>query len=421
MAKRYRERERLGREEDSAERNGRRPASARGTKKPENKRPIFWIGLGIWAAFLLLVGIILVHHVKKSLVRYEASQPDNVIEGFVYDFKDMILDGSIAQKIELPEGSGEFEDKMIFSNMYASNLKNIKSLTYARDKKSYDSSAPIYDIYADDKLVAKMTLKSKNAKTVIKMLTVCDWEIGKIEPVFSAVTKDYTITVPDNYKVKVNGIDVTDKHRDGDSVENNTLAKLAEYVQLPSSVTYKIKGLVNAPEIKIYDAAGAEVSFTPDEHGNVNVAFTAESGEVTDEIKTRALDNLKTWQNFLNAELSGAEHGLADVQAFLLKDSVYWQQAKEYAGSVDITFVSDHNAANNTYAEQTVDDYVKYTDNCYSVHVVLDKKMVLTRTGETVTDKIDTTLFYIYYDDSDDGTDNPHWVIADMVATTNKK
>jgi len=33
-----------------------------------------------------------------------------------------------------------------------------------------------------------------------------------------------------------------------------------------------------------------------------------------------------------------------------------------------------------------------------------------------VTSVFDSTLYFIYYDDSDDGVDNPHWTLADMIA-----
>ena len=46
----------------------------------------------------------------------------------------------------------------------------------------------------------------------------------------------------------------------------------------------------------------------------------------------------KVWDNFLTNDLSGSGHGLATVQQYLIEDSYYWNLAKDYASSADITF-----------------------------------------------------------------------------------
>jgi hypothetical protein len=45
--------------------------------------------------------------------------------------------------------------------------------------------------------------------------------------------------------------------------------------------------------------------------------------------------------------------------------------------------------------------------------------MYLRRTKVNSVETVDSTFFYVYYDDSDDGEDNPHWAMVDMIATTN--
>ena len=40
--------------------------------------------------------------------------------------------------------------------------------------------------------------------------------------------------------------------------------------------------------------------------------------------------------------------------------------------------------------------------------------MTLTRTGKLQDDIFHRRMYFINLDDTDDGIDNPHWVIADM-------
>ena len=102
-----------------------------------------------------------------------------------------------------------------------------------------------------------------------------------------------------------------------------------------------------------------------------------------------------------------------------IKDSIYYKAADDYAHGPDITFISDHRLSNPTYTDVVVDNYIVYSDNCYSLHISETTNMVLTRTGEARQDKIDSVFYFVNYDDTDDGEDNPRWCIVDMIAVTN--
>ena len=38
---------------------------------------------------------------------------------------------------------------------------------------------------------------------------------------------------------------------------------------------------------------------------------------------------------------------------------------------------------------------------------------MLTRTGEEVKDVVNSTFYFVKYDDTDNGVDDPHWFLAD--------
>ena len=113
--------------------------------------------------------------------------------------------------------------------------------------------------------------------------------------------------------------------------------------------------------------------------------------------------------NFLTNDLSGAGHGLATVQQYLIEDSYYWNLAKDYSVSPDITFISDHVLSGNPYTGVVVDNYIEYNDNCYSCHIAFTKNMTLT-SGGARKDVIDSTFYFVKY--------QGNWAIADMIATT---
>lgn len=412
MATRFRNRDAIYKDME------RREKSAPKRKK---KIPLFWKLLAAWAGVLFIVGIIAVIYTGSSLKEYDKSLPEKNIKRLVSEFGDMVSDGTIVNKVELPAGAGEFESPDVFKEVYLKQFEGVSRISYLKNENSHGSSKQIYDIYAEDKLVAYMTIEASVKEKRLKgMLTIAEWKIGKIEPVLSVQTHNYTISVPSDYTVSVNGHMVGEKNLVKTvNKSNKDLELIKQYVQIPTGATniYKIQNLVNPPEIKINDASGNNVSFTPDSKGNISVegsGAAASEPELSDEVKNRSLEMIQTWQRFLLAELTGANHGVATVQQYVIKDSAYYKQAEEYSHSVDITFISDHTVGSPEFSDVVVDEYKVYSDNCYSLHISYKKNMYLTRTKQNTTDDIDMTIYFVNYDDSDDGVDNPHWAMAYM-------
>lgn len=368
----------------------------------------YWTGIAVYAVILLIIAICMIVYTGSCLKKYENSQSDKVMNDFLNDFTKMVADKTLADNIELP-ASSEFEGKDTFANMYMSELDGTTDYTCKKSEGSYNTEEPMYDIYSDDKKVARMTLEAKDQHVVLGILTVFDWKIKSIEPVFSAKTTDYTVSIPEGYTFTVNGITVSDDYKTGKVTENPDFVNVSKYVTMPKSVEYKLTGFVNKPEIKVYNASGSEVTADVDTKGNVSLSACGETSDMPSERKEEALNMAKVWDNFLTNDLSGSGHGLATVQQYLIEDSYYWNLAKDYASSADITFISDHTLSGNPYTGVTVDNYIEYNDDCYSCHIAFTKNMTLT-SGGARKDVIDSTFYFVKYDG--------RWAIADMIATT---
>ena len=391
-------------------------------RKERIGRKIFYIGLGVYAFILIVLAFIFLRYTYKCLRRYESTRYENVIGDLVKEFTLSVKDGSILEKVEIPEHACAFESEDLYRTTYLRLLQSSDTFSYEKDKKSYDTSHPVYDIFSSTgDLVAKIKLKSVNEKTIFAILRVGDWKIDTVTPVFSVTTNSYRISVPDNYKVTVNGIEVTDDFRKGDPVpiEVKLAADVMSHVQIPSIVTYEIDGLAEKPTIVIYNSVGEQVDFTQDEKGNIEVAaeFGVKKDNMSEDRKSFALETAQMWTDFLNRDLSGPRYGIATIQKRLIKNSAYYKQAENYI-VIDITFVSNHYDANPKYTDVSVSEYTEYSDECYSCRIKFTKHIILTKTGQPRVVPVDTTNFYVYVDDSDDGVINPHWVLADMIATT---
>ena len=392
-------------------------------EKDRNGRKIFYICLGIYALVLIILGFIFLRYTDKCLRRYEATRYENAIDDLVKEFTLKVKDGTVLNMVKIPEHACVFESEDLYRTTYLNLLQSSGTFSYEKDKKSYDTTHPVYDIFSSDgSLVAKIKLKAVNQKTIFAILTVGDWVIDSVTPSFSVTTNTYRISIPDNYKVTVNGIGVTDEFRKGEPVPVEV--KLAEdvlaHVRIPSVVTYEIDGLAEEPSIVIYNGTGEEVPYTPDENGNIKIE--AQVGTKPDTMSQDrhdfALETAQMWTDFLTRDLPGSTYGLGTIQKRLIKDSYYYNEADHYAHDVDITFISDHRDAKPKYTDVSVTDYTEYSDECYSCHIQFTKNMILIKTGQLRTVTVDTTNFYVYVDDSDDGVINPHWCVADMKTTT---
>lgn len=380
------------------------------------KISVYWTGLAIYIVILLILSWRFLNYTDKALIQYENSQPEHAMESYMTVFKNMMVDGTLCEKIEMPVVPNKFEPEDAYNGLYEARLADISNFSFDRDADSFSTEEPVYCIYGDGEPVAKVTFSAFNERTIFGILTIMDWEVKTVTPVLDTELKSYTVQIPDTYKATVNGIGLNDDSLTGTIIENPEFANVSLYVKMPYQVEYEVSDLINEPEIKIYDADGKEAAFTVDEDGNVYASGTRIT-QIPEERYNDALKMAQAWDNFLTGDLYGENNGMSVIQQYLIRDSYYWNIASDYARSVDITYISEHTLSGQPYSNIEISDYISYGENCYSCHIYFEKNMVLT-SGARRVNTIDSTFYFVKYDDSDDEVDNPHWAIADMIAAT---
>ena len=411
----------------------RRPSQSSGTKRPstssatrrptrpapkKKQSPAFWVGLVLYTAILIVLAFIFLKYTDKCLKRYENSQPENYIASFVETFEQNAKDGSLTPSDFTFESLDlTFVDSEILLEDYINSLGTYSSFTAEKDPTSYITEAPVYNISADGEQIARVTLKAISQTKIYAILTIMDWDVDTIEPVCSIDLTNYTFSIPDGYTPVINNRHVDASYKTGNVEEIPEFAYVSNYINMPEYVEYRVENVLADSDIKVLNTNGEEVPIEIN-GSKVKAIYSSAASELSEERKNEALSMIQTYEDFNTDDLSGANHGLATVQSFLIKDSDYWNMAKQWAGGVDITFTSAHKFDDPKYTNVVVDNYAEYSDICYSLHIAFSKNMILTRTGEKISNDFDSTVFFIYYDDSDDGIDNPHWCIADMIATT---
>ncbi|GEM_PF-3002149 len=396
-------------------------------KKLIRGRRIFIVFLVLWSIFLIGVGIWLWRYTGRCLKDYEKSQPENNANRLLEEFVTKVRDGSIEGEFkEFKESTdwklqGEFQDEDLVKNEYLDRLKAVQTFSCIKNENSYSTTNPVYDILDDQgKAIARMTMTSYNPRKILAILEVCEWKISSVSAVINKnySTKDYTYTVPENYTITVNGKPLTREHVIAESEYPKELEYVRDYVPIPLDLTYKVSNLVYQPEVVVTDENGENVAVTPDENGCFSITYAPQKGlEAPQDRYNLALETAKKWMDFVTNDLKGSNRGLAEIRTYLLKHSLFYDKAEEYAKGPDIRFVSDHTIMNPEYTELEVKDYCEFTDNCFSIHIHFVKNMKLVKGGSKVTSVMDSTLYFVYCDDTDDGKDNPRWTLGDMLAS----
>ena len=129
-----------------------------------------------------------------------------------------------------------------------------------------------------------------------------------------------------------------------------------------------------------------------------------------------ALEIAKTWSNFLTRDLEGSKNGFGTVKQLFITDSYYYNVAYEYATGIDISFMFGHVLENPPYTEEKVSNFVSYGENMFScdVHFIKHMKDKKDRTEEEITDIMNSTFYFLFYDETNDEVENPRWVVLDI-------
>lgn len=353
----------------------------------------FLIGYVIVLAMLM---IIFLCYVINSLHTYENLQVENFLCKVVSNLPDY-LD---VNKMQI----SKFEDSNVNAKNAISKYLKSADLKYTLNSESLDLTNPVYDVYANDELILHAKLNGEKKVTRLAILTFQDWKLDEITVSENGI---YTcnIEAPSNFKVYVNGKQVTEKEKTEGGLDEG-LTELAKYAEIPYMTKYTINNLLSTPEIKIEDENGKEIEYVQDKNTfKVGLEFKEFDN------KQEASKNLKgdidveqvakDWSLYLTNDLSGKLHGFYNINKYLIKNSNMWDYAYKWATNVDITFISSHILDNPTFTNVKISNFKIYNDKAFCCDVYLEKNLILNKAGnKKFQDKMNERMYFAYYDGS---------------------
>lgn len=366
-------------------------------KRKFRRLSLYKKSLLLFTSVLLVLGIIFLVYVWNSMVIYERSLVDNYI-------KYLVVNGKLTNDI-----SNDLFTVSTYEKKNAKITDGVKkifksdNLVIKKNSKESSNDTYVYDLKLNDNVISTVSLKNTNTYTKMAILQINEWKVESIKTNFNNGIYTYTITIPENYKLYINDLEVSEDLITS-SGDVKGLDRLTKYIEISKSNTYEINNLVYEPKIKILDDNKKEVKYTITNGNEINVIKEFIEVNTLEDAKEYLKEDLdimslaENWSLFLTDDLSGSYHGFNQLTPYLIEDSYMYEMAYGWSHQVDITFVSSHRLKNPVFTNESLKNFVIYNDLSFSCEVYLEKNMVVS--GKDKVDVMHDRLYFIYYEGS---------------------
>ena len=389
--------------------------------KPARRFPLFWLCYGILVIALIGFAAVAMIYTYDSLVRYENAQPNSYIQGVVNDLKagGKAAEVRRAQCIR-QDNIGEYDSIDMLNARFDQGVGR-ESYRVEEGGVAFDTSAPIYTIYADEKPFLTVHLEPANTYGRLGLLSITDWDIthvllhtdGMPEKVGNQVDEglSYDVSVPSNAAINVNGKQLAATSAT-ESAPMPGFEYASQFVDVPVATTYHVAGLVSEPEVSATNFEGAAIPLNRTATGFAASTLATPNREPED-LPIDPLKIAESWSLFMTNDLDG---GVSQVTQYLIPGSELYNQATSFANGIDITFVWSHSFTG--FSDESVTNCIMYNDSLFSCDVRCNKNMTLGG-GESRTDEFANTMIFAYVNDPT-VVDTPGWYLVNMQAITSE-
>lgn len=373
--------------------SGPRPAPQR-RSAPQRKRRKrttkgTYIFYGVYAALILVFFIamgIAMGALKNWLVDFQAALPEDASQKI---FSAVFTDPDWAEIYALANPNDSNTDNQAAYAAYMKEQVGNKKLAFIETAADPSGNNKYIIYYTQDDgtcpAIGTFTITADN-----KDAKVPNWKLGTVEVFFSRNLSFDIITLP-GHAVTVNGEALTEKN-----IISTVFTKAEEY--LPAGfhgyqlLTYRITGLMAAPEVVITDAAGQTVEMVFDEATSTYSQTLPESPTISDDEYNLVLSAAKAYSDFMIAGSYGF--------------TKYFDTNSEIYKAITGGMIIRQKYASYKFLEETISDYYQYSDTLFSARINLVAE--ITRKDGTIKEyEVDSTFIF----DKSSGK----WIVHDMV------
>lgn len=199
----------------------------------------------IYLAVVAVAAVAAIIYVNVLLHKYEDLRPEVKVDEVIAQMKEAAADGTFWNKYAMPEvTAGKFEAGRDVRGEYLALFQG-ENLKYSAKSGMHAEDELVYVLKNGDEELAEITLKATGpAETKLVVFSFREWEIKSVKPLFE--TSDYQMDLPNDFKVQVNGVELTAEDGEQKNANENS---------------YFLRGLYREPIIQITDREGRAVNF----------------------------------------------------------------------------------------------------------------------------------------------------------------
>ena len=218
-----------------------------------------------------------------------------------------------------------------------------------------------------------------------------------------------TITADSRCTVRVNG-DSVPEHRIVTHIDPEYTQFTDFVADLPTVCDYTIAVLQENAAISVTDAADNPIPLDENKTSHDLTDHVARMDSVPAEIAAQVdvLRIAQNWSMFMTDDLP-----FEQLKGDLVAGSYQYNVALKYATGIDIKYTSKHTLFDPAFTENSVTNFTWITENCFSVDISFVKHMRLYY-GARVDDPMNDRFYFVYWDDTDNGVNDPAWKLAGM-------
>ena len=254
---------------------------SRKKKRETVGKVIYTLLLSIFAFVLIAVAVLFLSDWNKYLIAYENSQSDSVIEEYMDELVSTKWKSQVeaaAAGMEHPFQSNE-ECEDIINRMLGEKLQYAKAQGSTEDRI-------LYNVYCNGNPVGQFQLERDLSQAdkidigLVELLSdsdtfwfiqdtraLCPWHVtGDVYDISGfTFTSSTSVTVPETYRVTLNGRDVGPEYITERGIRYDVLEPYYdEYPGLPTKVTYTVGNIFGTLTPSVYDQYGNPVTIDPE-------------------------------------------------------------------------------------------------------------------------------------------------------------
>ncbi|MBE6541822.1 MAG: hypothetical protein E7672_05180 [Ruminococcaceae bacterium] len=209
------------------------------------KHSYFPLILIIYILILAILSTMAVLYVRSLLKTYENAQPEIQVKVAISALASEAESGALWDKFASPLVAGKFESDLDIKEEYK-KLISSDSVEFSTKAGLHEEDELVYSIKNNGMILGEVTLKAVGEPvSKLAVFTWREWKIKEILPIFAS--QDYTLTVPSDFSVTVNGIELV-------------FSDVSDIVE--SQTKYSIEGLYFPPNLRILDSNGVEAEYS---------------------------------------------------------------------------------------------------------------------------------------------------------------